>query len=445
MNAGIEVAIILLLIIVNGIFAMAEIAVVAAKKIKLKKLADAGDERAKAALDLANSPNRFLATVQVGITLIGVLAGAFGGATLAGEIAGAFRHVPALAPHSEWLGIAIVVAVISFLSLVLGELVPKRLGLSNPEGVARALARPLDRLSRFASPLVAALSRSTDAVLALLGFKPKQEPPVTEEDVRTLVEQGLHAGVFHRTEQEMVERVFRLDDLTMEDLRTPRSRIVWLRIDDPPETNWRKIVGCGHNNFPVFQGQRDNVVGIVSVKALFANLALTGSVDLKHVLTEPLYVPFSMSARKLLEAFKQSGKHVALVTDEFGGIEGLVTVTDVMEAIIGEVPSDKPRKQFIRQREDGSWLCEAFIDIDQLKRVLQIRKLPGEETHEYETLGGFILNQLGRIPAEGEYIEAEGLRFEVIDMDRQRIDKVLITPLAAKAASTGHSQAPSAQ
>lgn len=439
MKIGIEVAIILLLILINGIFAMAEIAVVTARKARLKKLADAGDPRAKAALELANSPNRFLATVQVGITLIGVMAGAFGGATLAEEIARGLNTIPVLVPHSEWISVAIVVAMITFLSLIIGELAPKRIGLSNPEGIARALARPLDRLSRVASPLVKALSEGTDLVLRLVGFKPRQEAPVSEEEVRTLIEQGLHAGVFHRTEQELVERVFQLDELTVHDLRTPRSRIVWLKLDDPPETNWRKVVASGHTHFPVYQGNRDNVVGIVSVKALFANLALTGAADLKNLLTEPLYVPFSMSATKLLEFFKQTGRHVALVTDEFGGIEGLVTVTDVMEALVGEVPSgEKRNKKLIIERQDGSWLAEAFVDIDELKRTLHIRHLPGEESEEYQTLGGFILDQLGRIPQEGEYVEAEGLRFEVVDMDRQRIDKVLITPLAVQRTATPH-------
>jgi putative hemolysin len=239
--------------------------------------------------------------------------------------------------------------------------------------------------------------------------------------------------VFHRIEHELVERAFELDQLTVHDLRTPRSRIIWLKVDDSSEANWRKVVVSGHTHFPVYQGTRDNVLGIVSVKALFANLALTGSAEVKNLLTDPVVVPFSMSVTKLLEAFKQTGKHVALVTDEFGGIDGLVTVTDVMEAVVGEVPSgEKRHKKLIIEREDGSWLAEAFVDIDELKRTLRIPRLPAEENEEYQTLGGFILNQLGRIPEEGEYVEAEGLRFEVVDMDRHRIDKVLITPFRHK-------------
>ena len=432
MRVGLEVVIILALLIANGVFAMAEIAIVAARKNRLKKLADAGDASAKAALELASAPNRFLASVQIGITLIGVLAGAFGGATLAREIARGLNHVPSIAPHSEWISVAIVVTVITFLSLIIGELAPKRIGLNNPEGIARLLARPMQRLSRFAHPLIHLLGASTDILLKLVGFKPRPETPVSEDEVRTLIEQGLHTGVFHRTEQELVDRIFQLDQLTVHDLRTPRARIIWLKLDDDPETNWRKVVTSGHSYFPVYQGNRDNVVGIVSVKSLWANLALAGNADLKNLLTEPLYLPFSMTATKLLEVFKQTGKHVALVTDEFGGVEGLVSVSDVMEAIVGEVPSaEKPRKEFIKRRDDGSWLCDAWVDIEELRRTLKICSLPGEEDEEFQTLGGFILHHFGQIPTEGEHFDSQGLRFEVVDMDRHRIDKVLITRVAS--------------
>lgn len=429
MSIGLEITIIVALIVANGVFAMAEIAIVAARKTRLRKLAETGDARARAALELASAPNRFLSTVQIGITLIGVLAGAFGGATLAEEIARGLDGVRTLQAHSEWVSVAIVVAGITFLSLVIGELVPKRIGLNNPEEIARLLAGPMNRLSGVARPVIAVLSAVTDGVLKLLGVRPKPEQPVSEDEVRTLIEQGLRAGVFHRTEQELVNRVFQLDELTVHDLRTPRARIVWLKLQDGPEANWRKIVTSGHSWFPVYEGNRDNVIGIVSVKALAANLALTGSADLKNLLTQPLYVPFSMNATRLLELFKQSRKHVALITDEFGSVEGLVTVTDVMEAIVGEVPSaDAPRKELIKLRDDGSWLCDAWVEIEHLRRRIGVRSLPGEGEEEFQTLGGFVLHQFGRIPSEGDHFDYAGLRFEVIDMDRHRIDKVLIKP-----------------
>ena len=255
-----------------------------------------------------------------------------------------------------------------------------------------------------------------------------------------MVEQGLHAGVFHNIEKLVVEGAFRLDELQVRELMTARARIVWLNLNDLDELNWRKIVASGHSTFPAYEGTRDNVVGIISIKAMFANLALVGKADLRNLLTQPLIVPGVMSATKLLETFKKAGKRVALVADEFGGIQGLVSLTDVLEAIIGEVPSgDKPRRQLIQERDDGSWLCDGLVDIDRLKAELQIRHLPGEENDEYQTLAGFILSQLGHIPEEGETIEREGLRFEVIDMDKHRVDKVLVSPLRNRQTSGGAS------
>ena len=423
----IEVAIIFLLLIANGVFAMAEIAIVAARKNRLRQSAAAGHTGARVALELAESPSRFLATVQVGITLIGIMAGAFGGATIAEQLARALAHIPALAAYNQVLAVATVVVAITFFSLIIGELVPKRVGLLNPEGIAGLLARPMRTLSRMTAPVVTFLSVITDSLVRLFGIRLKPEPPVSEDDVRTMVEQGLHAGVFHKIERQVVEGAFRLDQLHVRELMTPRTRIVWLNLNDPDEVNWRKIVASGHSSFPAYEGTRDNVLGLVSIKALWANLAMAGKAEFRHLVTEPLIVPGVMSATKLLETFKQTGKRMALVADEFGGIEGLVSLTDVLEAIIGEVPSgDKPRRQLIQEREDGSWLVDGLVDIDNLKGQLQIPRLPGEENDEYQTLAGFILSQLGHIPDEGDKFEAEGFRFEIIDMDKHRIDKVLV-------------------
>jgi putative hemolysin len=426
MNAGIEIVLVLLLIVLNGVFAMAEIALVSSKRPRLKKQADIGSAGAKVALELANSPNKFLATVQIGITLIGILAGVFGGDVLAERLAKQFNHVTLLAPYSHALSIGIVVLLITFLSLVIGELAPKRIGLNNPEGISIALSRPMQMLSRLTAPVVNFLSSSTDSLLKILGIRFKEEPTVSEEEVRILIEQGLHAGVFHTGEQRMVEGIFRLDELAAEDLMTPRGRIVWLNVDESDEVNWRKIVASGHSYFPVYQKQRDNVIGIVAVKALWANLAMTGKADLKSLVTEPLIVVPSVSATKLLETFKQTGKHIALVTDEFGGIQGLVTIIDVLEAIVGDIPSrDKPRKTHLVKREDGSWLCDGLLDVEELKRQLAMDELP-VEPEEYQTVAGFALHQFGRIPKEGDSFEFKGWKFEIVDMDRHRIDKLIL-------------------
>lgn len=427
MNVILEVGIVLLLIVANGVFAMAEIALVSAKRPRLKKLAESGNSGAKLAFELANSPNRFLATVQVGITLIGILAGVFGGDVLAERLATQLKQVEFLAPYSHALSIGIVVVLITFLSLVIGELAPKRLGLNNPEGISTALAKPMNGLSKLTSPIISFLGASTDALLKLIGIRFKEEPLVSEEEVRVLIEQGLHAGVFHTGEKQMVDGIFRLDELTAEDLMTPRARIVWLNVDDSDEVNWRKIVASGHSYFPVYQKLRDNVIGLVSVKALWANLALAGTAQLKSLVTEPLIVVPSVSATKLLATFKETGRHVALVTDEFGGIQGLVTIIDVFEAIVGDIPSrDQPRKTKLSPREDGSWLCDGLLDIDELKKQLNMDGLQ-VDPEEYQTVAGFALHEFGRIPKEGDAFELKEWKFEVVDMDRHRIDKLIIT------------------
>lgn len=426
----VEIVIIGLLVVANSFLAMAEIAMISVRKTRFRKLAEKGDARARAALDLAETPSRFLSTVQVGITLIGVLAGAFGGATLARVIADALRPFEFLAPYGEAVGIGVVVLGITLLAVVIGELVPKRIAMNDPLGVALALARPVRRLSLLANPIVQFLSGTTDLVLRLFGIRARAEPLVTEEEVRALVEQGQRTGVFFPAEKELVERALVLDTLRAGDLMTPRARIAWLNLADADDVNWRKIANSGHSYFPVFDRHRDDVLGLVSVKALGANLALAGNTKLKDLLVEPLFVPESMGALMLLGAFKQSRKHVALVTDEFGAVQGLVTLVDVLEELVGEFPAfDEPHRTHIVRREDGSWLVDAAVELDELKQLLGVKHLPGEESEAYETLSGLVLHQMQRIPREGDYFEWGGFRFEVADLDRHRLDKILIQPL----------------
>lgn len=444
MNAiATEILIILLLVLANGVFAMTEMALVSVRKARVRKLAEQGDARAHAALELIETPNRFLSTVQVGITLIGVLAGAFGGATLSRGIAEALRQFEPIAPYGAAIGLGVVVISITLLSVVLGELVPKRMALDNPLGVALTLARPMRALSTLASPVVRLLGAASDFVLKLFGFNARAEQPVTEEEVRALLEQGQRAGVFFKTEKEIVERSLVLDTLRAGDLMTPRARIVWLNVADTDEVNWRKVVTSGHSLFPVFGKHRDDVLGLVSVKALWANLALAGTAQLRDLIIEPLMVPESMSALKLLESFKQTRKHVALVSDEFGTVQGLVTLVDVLQELVGDIPAEDQRRQaHIVQRDDGSWLVDAAVDIDELKNLLAVKQLPGEIEEEFQTLGGFILAQFQHIPREGESFNACGFRFEVADMDRHRVDKVLIQRVPPPAESDTPAQTP---
>lgn len=430
MSAGIEIIIILLLVLANGVFAMAEIALVSSRKSRLQKRLDDGDKRAGVVMELTGSPNRFFSTIQFGITLVGVGAGAFGGATVAKQIAEWVGTLPYVGVYADTIGITVVVLGITILSMVFGELVPKRIALNYPEKISLFMARPIDWLSRVAGPLVSFLGAVTDGALKLLGIREVKEPSVSEEDVKLLVRQGLLAGVIQKTEKEMVEGVLDLDRLNVGDIMTPRANIVWLNVRDPDELNWRKIVASGHTHFPVYDTNRDNVLGMVSIKALWANLSLANRAELKTLISEPEFVPGSMSAIKLLELFKQTGRHVALVADEFGGVEGLVSLQDVLEAIVGEMPSkDQPKRFQAKKRDDGSWLIDAMLEIDEFKKIFGFKELPGEAEEEYQTVGGFAIHRFGRIPVEGDKFEFGGYTFEVIDMDRHKLDKILLTPV----------------
>ena len=431
---SLEIILIVALLLANGLFAMAEMAVVASRKARLKNMVDEGSAGARLALALANSPGRFLSTVQVGITFVGVLASAIGGASIADRLGEIFKQIPAIAHYANVLSLTIVVAAITYLSVIIGELVPKRIALNNPERIASALARPMHSLARLLSPLVNLLSFSSDSLMAALGIRKPKEAVVSEEEVRVLIDEGLSAGIFKKAEKEMVEGVFELDEQSAGDLMTPRARMIWLSLDDTDEENWRRIAGSGHSHFPVYQETRDNVVGMVSVKSLWANLSLAGRVELRALVTPPLYVPTTMPAGKLIEAFKKSAKHISLVVDEFGGLQGLVTLNDVMMAIVGNLPEREQRHEpKAHLRQDGTWVVDAMLDIDDVKKSLGIDEdLPGEETNRFSTLGGFILHQLGHIPRETEKFLWDRFEFEIIDMDRQRIDKVLVTPKAPK-------------
>lgn len=421
-----EMSVVMLLLLANGAFAMTEMALVSARKVRLRQMAERGDERARVALELASSPNRFLSTVQLGITLIGVLAGAFSGATLAGEIARRVARLPALASYADAIGIGAVVMAITFLSVLIGELVPKRVALANPEKIARLIARPMQLLARIASPAVRLMSAATEGVLRLLGFKQPETPPVTEEEINLLVREGVRAGVFDRHEPQMVAGVLALDQLPVHRIMTPRRKMVMLHQDDPHEIVWHKIVVCSHSNFPVYDRARGQIVGIVSVKSIYANLAAGVPVRLTDLMTRPQIFPAKRTVGQLLDEFKKTGQHIALVADDAGEIVGLVTLIDVMEAIVGDIPSLEERlKPVIRPRADGTWLVDAFIEMGRLEKTLPgfIGGVSGATT-----LADFMANRLPQTPKEGDVIEAGGYRFEVIDLDRERVDKLLVMP-----------------
>lgn len=425
-----EISIILILIIANGLFAMSEMAIISARRARLQELAEQGNRRALAALELASSPNLFLSTVQVGITLIGILAGAFGGATLSRHLAEYLALIPALQQSSEAIAFGLVVAVITYLSLIIGELVPKRLALHSPERIAVLMANPMRWLAILVGPIVHLLSQSTELVLRLFGVTSASgEPLVTEEEIKVLVRQGTEAGMFEVAEQDMVERVFRLGDQQVSALMTPRLDIIWLDLNDSIEVNRSKMSGSRHSRFPVCQDTPDNILGVVHVTDLLMQSLSGHPLDLTAVLRQPLFVPESTHALRVLELFKQSGTHIAFIVDEYGVIQGLVTLNDVMEVIIGDVPfADQPAESGILQREDGSWLIDGMLPIDKFKELFELDELPGEERGNFQTLGGFIITQLGHIPRSTDHFEWEQFRFEVMDMDGNRVDKVLVVP-----------------
>jgi putative hemolysin len=428
-----EILIILVLIIANGVFSMSEMAIVSARKVRLQQLANQGNINAQAALKLAESPNQFFSTIQIGITLIGILTGAFGGATIAAKLAVYLRLIPFLAPYSQPISFGIVVLIITYLSLIVGELVPKRLALNNPEAIAAFVAIPMRAIAAIASPVVYLLSASTDMVLRVLGIRPSTEPQVTEEEIKILIEQGTEAGTFEEAEQDMVERVFRLGDRPVSSFMTPRPDIVWLDLEDTPEENRQKMVESAYSRYPVCQEGLDNVLGVIPVTDLLARSLKGEPLDLTVGLRQPVFVPESTRGLKVLELFKQTITHMALVVDEYGVIQGLVTLNDIMSEIVGDVPAgpgqDEPQAV---QREDGSWLLDGMLGVEEFLEIFGMEEWESEERGSYQTLGGFVITHLGRIPAAADHFEWQGMRIEVMDMDGNRVDKVLVIPKTTK-------------
>lgn len=420
-----NVIIILLLIALNGVFAMSEIAVVSARKVRLQQMADEGNRGAKAALELANAPNRFLSTVQVGITLIGILAGAFGGASLAKDLEAQLERIDGLEDYSQPISVALVVVGITYLSLVIGELVPKRLGMQSPERAAALMARPMNWLSRITAPVVKVLSLSTEGLMRLMGTKPTDQY-VTELEIIAMIRQGIDIGVFEETEQEMVEGVFRLDEQRVVGVMTPRTDIVWLDVDDPFDEIRAQITEATYSVYPVCQGSIDNVLGIVRTKDLLVKTLAGEQPDLRTIMQRPLFVPESVSASRLLELFKSSNIHVAFVLGEHGDIEGMVTLNDILEEIVGEIDEEDPEAI---QRQDGSWLLDGLISIHKVQDIFPDFELPDDEEGTYVTLAGFVMARLGRVPSAADSFTWENLHFEVMDMDGRRVDKVLVKPL----------------
>lgn len=421
-----------------GLLAMGEVAVISSSRSELEKLAAAGVKRAKIVLDMAAKPNRFLSAMLVGVTLFTLCAGYVAGVGFGPPLADWLAGIPGVSIVAVPAAYGLVFASVTLVSLVVSDFLPQRLALVAPERVAMALARVLRSAHFLFHPVSGAITGVLDRTLAVFGHKIDQEAQVSDDDIRTLVERGLRSGGIKKAEKEMVDGVLDLDELPVTAIMTPLPKIVWLNADDPEEANWRRIVASGHSHFPVFQGNHDNVLGMVSVKSLWANQAIGLKTPLKDLITPALIVLETLAGIQLLESFKKSGRRAALVADEFGSVQGIVSLIDVLEAIVGDMPeAGLNTVPEARKRDDGSWLVDATLPVIEVKELLNLDTLPGADAN-YQTLGGLVVTELGRIPQAGDCFEWAGYRFEVVDMDRRRVDKVLIgraTPVAKDSVS----------
>lgn len=422
-----EILLIVFLILLNGGLALSELALVSARKGRLEQLAKEGDGRAGLALRLANSPNSFLSTIQIGITFVGILSGAFGGITIAKLLIWYLSMIDLLAPYSETIGVVIVVVGITYFSLIIGELVPKRLALNNPEKIARLVAPTIYRLSRLAHPLVLLLGGSTNLLLRIFRFKPSTGPTVTEEEIKLLINQGTQAGTFQEFEQDTIERVFRLADRRVTVLMTPRADMIWLNLNENIEETKRIIAKHKFSFYPVVQDTLEHIVGVVRGKELLSLTIEDKPFNLKEMCHKPLYVSETTQAVRVLELFKKSGTYIAFVVDEYGAILGLVTLGDILRSVFDEVEDPGTGKREIVEREDGSWLISGSLPLDEFMDYMEIWRLDEEPQTGMNTVGGFVMAKIGAVPSEAQHFIWQGLRIEVVDMDGRRVDKILVS------------------
>jgi putative hemolysin len=422
-----ELLVIFFLVLINGFFAMSEIAIVSLRRTRFQQLAEEGDSRAGTVLQLTADPPRFLSTVQTGITLIGIVMGAFGGTRIAGRLAAAIAMVPLLQAYAGVLSALVVILSITFLSIVVGEIVPKQIGLLNAERIALSVARTMRFLSIILSPVVRIFSATSRAVMKIFGLPMSRPQVVSEEEIKVMIDQGIEHGMFAEEERDMIEGVFSLGDKRVNELMTTRTDIQWLDVEDTLEERDLRIKKSGHSRFPVCRGGLDTVLGIVRAKEILNCYLSRESCDVADFMTPALYVPENALALKALESLKAARRHMALAVDEYGVVQGLITVNDILGTVVGDFPSagDSEEPMAVK-RADGSWLLDGLLPLDRFKEIFELGELPVEGT--YQTLGGFIMAQLGRIPSPADFVDWGPLRMEVVDMDGNRVEKVLVLP-----------------
>jgi putative hemolysin len=419
-----EILIILFLILLNGVFSMSEIALISARKNRLETAAKKGNANAKVALDLANSPNKFLSTVQIGITLIGILTGIYSGDKITSDVKLFVESFAALQPYSETIAVGIVVVVLTFFSLVLGELLPKRIGLNYPEAIAKAVAVPMKIISIVTAPFIWLLTISTEGILKILKIRPTADGKVTEEEIKAIIKEGTEGGEVQEIEQDIVERVFHIGDRKVNSLMTHRKSIVYLSNDDTIEELKAKVLDELHSVYPVCNENLDDVVGVVLLKDLFTAFEKKGNFSLKSITKDPVYLIEHTSAYKALENFKKSKVHYALVTDEYGVFQGIITLNDILEALVGDAADFYEDEFKLIAREDGTWLVDGHYSLHDFLTYFDMDELIND--YDVTTVSGLIMTELGNIPKTGEKLIWNKFELEVIDMDGVKIDKVLV-------------------
>jgi magnesium and cobalt exporter, CNNM family len=430
----VEIVAVVLLILANGVLALSELAIVSSRRSRLEALSRDGVAGARGALGLIDDPSRFLATVQIGITLVGILAGAFGGVTIADELGGALNRIPWIAPNGSPLAIAIVVILITYLSLIIGELVPKRIALAHPERTAVMVARPMHALSRIAAPAVWVLRHSSDAILRLLGLARGRETTITEDEVRSLIAAGTQAGVFAPQERAMIDGVLRLADRSVRVIMTPRSEVMWIDRNAGRDRIVEMMETGRHRRLLVCDGGIDHPLGFVDARDILA-AALKGAIDLGAIVSRPLVIPEQTPVLRLIDLFRRARVHIALIVDEYGTTEGVVAATDVLESIAGDLPEHgETEEPMIVPRADGSWLVDGMLPIDEFEDLVKIRGLASGG--DFETVAGFVIAELGRLAETGDRVVRPDMTIEVVDMDGRRIDKLAVT--LAGADENGH-------
>ncbi|WP_199883707.1 hemolysin family protein [Anaerosinus massiliensis] len=432
-SVSLEITIIAILIIINGLLVMTEMSVIESRKNKLEKLADTGNTGAKFALNIIEEPTRVLSSTQIGITLIGILIGTLAGEKLAPALGSYFEKIPYAAPYADITALLLIVAVITYITLVIGELIPKKIATYNPEPILSKLAKPLRYLEKITQPLVSFLSFSTNFTLSLIGINSKKETTITEDEIRTLIEQGTEEGTFEKTEQDMVDKIFRLSDQKASALMTPRTQMIWLDLEESLEQNLTIINENPDTTFPVAKDSLDEFVGILHTKDLLKRSLAGESINLEKCIHTPMFIPKSMPSFKVLENFQETGTHEAIVLDEFGGVVGFITMKDIVSEVLGDISANQdPEPIQIIKRDETSWLIDGLLPIDEFKDHFDLDELPDEDRDQYQTMGGFITSYLDYIPVASEHFIWNGFKFEVVDMDRVRVDKILVTKLPSE-------------